>query len=158
MDIWQTTNQEPWVTAFVEGAIKFKTRTSPIYAPVGSPILLHCSTKLWPAWREFDNKVMLRYVERLPELRRNLGHVIAVATLSHIGTFSDYSNEDLLPWKVTWGNCAAFYTWECSDILILKTPVKARGFQAPFCRAKPDTVKRVLSANPKAARILRPKS
>ena len=160
-EVWQTTNQQPWVSAFVDGAIKFKTRNmKPPEKAIGCPVLLHASTKIWPDWLMVDNPVMRSYADRMQELRKEtFGKVLAVGILHSIRTSDTVSSKDLRPWDMAdrygsqW-NCAAAWAWNCRQILRLTNPVKIRGFQAPFARAKEESIQAVLAANPEAADIL----
>ena len=149
-EIWQTTNQEPWVSALVNGDILFKTRTSRPVVPVGAKLLLHASTKIWPAWEHFTNRTMQRYASLIPQLRKETcGKIIGVGTVSLVCPTSRLPRSwSVKPWDVTWGNCAAPWAWTCEAIVRLETPVKARGFQAPFCRAKQETIDLVRELNP----------
>jgi len=139
IEIWQTTNQEPWVSALVDGVIAFKTRTSKPCVPVGAPVLLHASTKVWPAWREFRNPIMRRYAEAMTPSTR--GRVLGVGIVSRICLASEYSKKARRPWDMFWGNCCATWAWACDPIIKLDTPVKICGFQAPFARQSPKRLK-----------------
>jgi hypothetical protein len=155
MTIWQTTNQEPWVSALVDGAIKFKTRTQRPCVTVGTPVILHASTRWWPALNEFRNEIMGAYVDCLNELRPNLGKALGIGIISQVGPTDECVDwNDLEPWDVTWGNCAAEYMWACDPVLKFKQPFKIRGFQAPFARAKADTITLMHELNPEVAEFL----
>ena len=145
-EIWQTTNQEPWTSALVDGAIKFKTRTQKPTVPIGAPVLLHASTRPWPDIYWLTYPVMKRYVEAMGTDTR--GKVLGIGIMARVCLASDYPAKDRAPWNTAQGNCCAMWAWACSWILKLAQPVKARGFQVPFGRAKPETVKAVLAANP----------
>lgn len=154
--IWQTTNQEPWVSALIDGAIKFKTRTQKPCIPIGSPVILHASTKLWPDWREFENEIMEPYIVRIRQSKQNLGMALGIGIISQVGLTQELCDfEDLIPWDVAWGNCAAEYMWACDPILRFTQPFKIRGFQAPFVRAKEETIEKMLNLNPEIKKWLK---
>jgi hypothetical protein len=153
--IWQTTNQEPWVSALIDGAIKFKTRNRRPHIVPGTPVILHASTRLWPEWREFRNSIMESYIEKLDRLKQNLGMALGIGIISQVDITAEcYGWDDLEAWDVTWGNCAAKYAWACNPIYRFTQPFKIRGFQAPFVRAKKETVEKMFDLNPEVREFL----
>jgi len=154
-EIWQTTNQQPWVQAIVDGLITAKTRTTKPCVPEGSVILLHASkSSLWRYWRG------LKWVDKLKSPIKEIprGKVVAVATVKKVGLSErvlkkgEYKYWDVYNYVNEQGNLfynsVARYAIRFSNVVSLKSPVDAKGFQAPFARAKPQTVVDILDANP----------
>jgi hypothetical protein len=150
-EIWQTTNQQPWVQALSHGLITCKTRMSRPTVPVGSVVLLHASkSRLWPYWKG------LPWTEKLGDATTwDRGVVSAIATVAKV----DESDKVLTKaerrfWDVYYAdgtfhyNSVGDYAVRFSDILPLKKPIETRGFQAPFARATKETVAKLLKENP----------
>lgn len=146
IEIWQTTNQEPWVEAILSKRVPGKTRTTKPIVPIGVTVLLHTSKKRWPDWK------WLKWSHEVNFSKLHLGHIVGIAKVSNVGLSSellsakDYNHWECLDNFSEW-NCAAEWTVLFSDVIRLKTPVKARGFQAPYCRAKQETIDAINSNN-----------
>lgn len=143
MEIWQTTNQQPWVEAVLSGLTTVKTRTSKPVVPIGAFVLLHASKTMWPEWRN------LSWAEPWDPSKLNLGMVVGVArTCSVAPSEMLMTTRERKVFDVPWGNCAAYWGVKFDRIHRLPKPVPAKGFQAPFARARPETVRAVLRSNP----------
>lgn len=147
-EIWQTTNQQPWVYALTEGLITCKTRTSAPCVPVGVMVFLHASkARLWPGWKN------LPWAAKLSADTFERGKIVATAIVQEVGLTEDILRRDEYKfWDVKerewqW-NCAGVYAVRFRDILPLSKPVECRGFQAPFARAKKEVIQKVLCLNP----------
>ena len=151
-EIWQTTNQEPWVTAMCDRIIQFKTRMKRVTVKPGTPVFLHASTKLWPAHADLVHPAMRNLLDfEMDRLKSNMGHILAVGIVSDIMPIRDVPMEEWGPWETNWGGtryCVADYAWYCTPLHVLNKPVPARGFQAPFCRAKPEVIQLAYRKNP----------
>lgn len=148
--IWQTTNQQPWVSALADGLITAKTRRSKPSVPVGATVLLHASKNLWP---DCDGLVWAQdTLDDFRDLPR--GAVLAVATVEAVGRTENILRPDEYVWwdvvfSVTRSyNSAAEWTVRFKDIVPLVSPIPARGFQPPFYRAKKETIDKILEQNP----------
>lgn len=144
LEIWQTTNQEPWVEALLSGKIGVKTRTSRPVVPLDAFVLLHASKAMWRGWKDllwtgdFDKSVLYP------------GCIVGVAKVADKGITSRIITKDQRKWWDLKGgrNCAAEFAVRFKNIHRLKTPVPTKGFQSPFCRAKDETVEALIKANP----------
>jgi hypothetical protein len=153
MEIWQTTNQQPWVEAVLSGRTAVKTRTTSIHAPLGAVVLLHASKhRLWPDWH------YLSWADDidLDALKATMGCVCGIATIVDIG-----ESEQMLTareWKAftfrNGGGCPAQYGVRFDDIRRLAVPVPIRGFQLPYARAKAETIDAVAAANKDVRKLL----
>lgn len=146
-EVWQTTNQQPWVYALSRGLIKLKTRTSVPHVPVGAIVLLHASkSRMWPGWKN------LCWTGNMDEKDFVRGAIEAVGIVEAVGLTQDLmTQQEEKYWRVyenesVW-SCAAQYTVRFSKIISLEKPVVTRGFQAPFCRAKSKVVTKLAMMN-----------
>lgn len=162
-EIWQTTNQQPWVQGLIEGVITCKTRTSKPCVPVGAMVFLHTSkSKLWPLWKGLN---WVRHYNMDPANWQR-GKIIGTAIVSEVGLTADIMRpRESRHWDVDMihysrpgynFNSAAQWTVRFKDILPLDVPIECRGFQAPFARAKADVIKKVLLHNPEVCEYLEP--
>lgn len=149
-EIWQTTNQQPWVEALALNLITAKTRTSFPTVPIGATVLLHTSkSKLWPYWRG------LKWTKNLDHTKWEMGKIIAIARVQKKGpSIEVLTREEEKFWDV-YHDSGKFYYNSVADFAVrfslikrLNVPVEAKGFQAPFARAKKEVIERVLKANP----------
>lgn len=148
-EIWQTTNQQPWVYALSHGIITAKTRMSQPCVPVGSLVFLHASkSRLWKYWQG------LKWASEIDPKDFERGTIEAVAVVEKVD-WSDLvlKKGEYKYWDVYENgnfvyNSVGQYAIRFKNITPLKVPVAAKGFQAPFARAKEETVKRVLKSNP----------
>lgn len=158
MEVWMTTNQQPWVEALAAGVITAKTRTSKPVVPVGSTVLLHASkSRLWPQWKSLHNLLPL-LPEKDPE-KWGRGVIAAIGIVEAVGPSEEIlTKKEAKMWDVrevfgegTWSqwNSVADYTVRFRDVKRLEFPVPTRGFQAPFARAWPGLIDNVLQWNPK---------
>lgn len=147
-EIWQTTNQQPWVYALSSGLITVKTRTSKPVVPEGAIVLLHASkSRLWPHWKNLD------WTKGCDSKNWVRGAIEAVGIVEAVGeTRTILRSEEYYYWDVfndespTW-NCAAAYSVRFSKVMQLKNPVPVRGFQAPYVRAPKATINKVIKMN-----------
>ena len=143
-NIWQTTNQEPWVESVLSGRTKVKTRRSKPVVPVGAIVFLHASKSMWPGWRE------IIWTNEIDKEDLHLGFIVGIAVVSAVGRSRDIFLQN--EWKAFdmkyGGNCAAEWCVRFNHVSRLDIPVPTRGFQSPFCRAKLETVEAVLDENP----------
>jgi hypothetical protein len=150
-EIWQTTNQQPWVEALASNLISVKTRTSKPNVPVGATVLLHASkSRLWPHWDK------LKWTRGLDSKSWERGAIVAVAIVDNVDwsdkvlTNNEYKFWDVY-WKsddnTLWYNSVAQYAVRFSDIKRLEKPLETPGFQSPYVRAKENTVKAILKTN-----------
>jgi len=145
-EVFQTTNQEPWVEAVLSGRVTAKTRTSKPNIRPGDVVLLHASKSMWPGWRN----IKWASGAGVDPKRLHLGCVVGVATVKAVAPSREMlSAREARAWDLDNGrNCAAEWAVRFEDIVRLENPVPARGFQAPYCRAKRETVESVAAANP----------
>lgn len=152
-EVWQTTNQQPWVYALSAGLITAKTRVAQPHVPKGATVLLHASkSRLWPHWRG------LEWVKDIDPKKWERGKIVAIATVANVGLSRDLlSDVERQFWDVSydtgdcrelWYNSAAEYCVRFSKIVALKNPVEAKGMLTPFARAKEETIAAVIKANP----------
>ena len=148
-DIWQTTNSQPWVEALACGLISVKTRTSKPVVPVGATVLLHTSkSKLWKHWAG------LSWIDQVGIRNLLRGFVVAVATIEAVGPTKEiFKNSEYKFWDVyehdgKW-NSAAEWAVRFKDIQRLPNIIAVQGFQAPFAHAKTETIRKIISNNPK---------
>lgn len=153
-EVWQTTNQQPWVEALAAGVITLKTRTSSPRVPVGATVLLHASkARLWPGY-----KGLTTLIEKLPEKRAEKwprGVVSAIGIVKEVGWTMDLVDlkREINFWDVDeadgdcWSSIASFGI-RFQKVKRLKVPIAVRGFQAPFCRAPQTTIDAILRFNP----------
>jgi hypothetical protein len=158
-EIWQTTNQQPWVEALASGLITAKTRTSYPVVPIGAKVLLHASkSRLWPHHRG------LSWTLGMDPKKWDRGNIVAVAEVVNVGPSNRVltRNEQMF-WDVFYidsggavvkYNSVAEWTVRFKNIKRLKNPVPAKGFLAPFARAKEDTIKEVIKQNPEIKEFL----
>lgn len=145
-EIWQTTNQQPWVEALACGLITVKTRVMQPVVPIGATVFLHASkSRLWRFWRN------LNWTTRMDPNSWDRGKIVAVAEVEDVGPSKEIlKNKEWKFWNVSgqnpW-NSAAGWSIRFKNIHRLKTPVEAKGFQAPFARAKKETIEKVLELN-----------
>lgn len=160
-EIWQTTNQQPWVEALASGLITAKTRTSYPTVPIGAKVLLHASkSRLWKYYKG------LTWTKDMDPKKWDRGTVVAVAEVAGVGpsdrmltrdeeAFWDVYYTDSNGFTVNY-NSVADWTVRFKNIKRLKKPVQAKGFLAPFARAKEDTIKEVIKQNPDVKNFLQP--
>lgn len=149
-EIWQTTNQQPWVEALASGLITVKTRTSEPVVPVGATVLLHASkSRVWPWFKQ------LKWTKGMDPKKWARGQVVAVAEVAAVGPAeSVMTNKEAEFWNVynpdgtLWYNSVADWAVRFKNIRRLKHPVEVKGMLAPFARAKDDTVKEIEKKNP----------
>lgn len=156
-DIYQTTNNQPWVEALAAGLIDAKTRTSKPHVKPGTTVFLHSSkTKLWKDWKG------LKWISKLSRAPEDLekGMIVAIATVKEVGlTEQIMSKKDKKFWDVhvkyptgSYGyNSCAEWTVRFSNIKRLKVPVAVKGMLAPYAKAKPQTIALVKKLNPDLA-------
>lgn len=152
-EIWQTTNQQPWVTALADGRIKVKTRNVESSLPVGATVFLHASkSSVWKDWRG------LKWARKLDVPKLPRGVIVAVATVKAVGHSDAVLTSRERPyWDVEYVdrngvhviyNSAASFAVRFKDVVKLKKPVAVTGMLTPFAHAKDATVKKVIKANP----------
>lgn len=154
-NIWQTTNQQPWVSALADGLITIKTRIAQPHVPVGATVFLHASkSDVWPHWRG------LAWIDGLDLDVRKLprGVILAVATVKSVGLTADlmkdrerkfwYVDYEKSDGQVIDYDSAAEFAVRFVDVVKLKKPVAVKGMLTPFAHAKDETVKAVIKANP----------
>lgn len=152
-EIWQTTNQQPWVEALAANIISVKTRMSYPLVPVGATVLLHASkSRLWPHWKG------LRWTEKMDSKSWGRGTIEAVAIVEKVDeTAKVFKESEYRFWDVyeRWGNIeynsVGIYAVRFSNIQRLKVPIQTRGYQSPYVKAKPKVVELVLKENPEVA-------
>lgn len=147
-EIWQTTNLQPWIEALASNLISIKTRTSFPVVPIGAIVFLHASkSKVWPYWSG------LSWAAKLDPKNWDRGKIVAIAEVENVGLSNKiFKNTEKKFWEVE-DDCA--YIWSSiaewairfKNIHRLKIPVETRGFQAPFVRAKQETIEKVLKLN-----------
>lgn len=151
--IYQTTNQQPWVEALAAGLITAKTRIAEPHVPVGATVFLHASkSRLWKDWPG------LEWTKDMDMKKLDRGTIVAVATVEAVGPSDQIlTKAEKKFWDVRYPygagttlgyNSVAPWTVRFTNIQRLKTPVAVKGMLAPFARAKEDTIKMVLDANP----------
>lgn len=149
-EIWQTTNQQPWVEALASGLIAVKTRTSVPVVPVGATVLLHASkSRVWPWFKQ------LKWTKNMDSKKWERGQIVAVAEVADVGPSQNVMTiKETEFWNVynpdgtLWYNSVAEWSVRFKNIRRLKCPVDAKGMLAPFARAKEATVKEVEKKNP----------
>jgi hypothetical protein len=155
-EVWQTTNQQPWVEALAAGVITAKTRSSFPRAPIGATVLLHASkARLWPDWKGLGY-LLKRLPEKNPD-KWDRGVISAIAVVEAVGWSDKILKESEYKfWDVyNTYNSVGYYTVRFKNIVRLTKPVATRGFQAPFCRARQTTVDAILRSNPELERYFK---
>ena len=159
-EIWQTTNQQPWVNALADGIISIKTRTTAPIVPLGAVVLLHSSkTSFWPHWKG------LKWAKDLDVLSMPRGVVQAIAIVDKVDLTQELmTKKEYKFWNVDYvdrqGNhirydSSAEFAVRFKNIIKLKKPVFVKGFQSPFARAKKKTIEEVTRLNPSLRSILK---
>jgi hypothetical protein len=169
-EVWQTTNQQPWVEAIASKLITVKTRVGKPSIPEGAVVLLHASkARLWPDWKG------LAWTKGMDPGTWDRGKIVAIGIVEKVGwtenvlQIAEYKFWDVAPRKVTLRiptfyqlpgepkttvrtspeyNSAAQWAVRFKNVQRLKNPVAATGRQTPFSRASKETIARVLAANP----------
>jgi hypothetical protein len=149
--IWQTTNMQPWVEALLSGRTTVKTRSGRPAVPVGAVVLLHASkTK---TFKRFDMFPWIGNID-FDALKASMGCVCGIGVVKTIGhSLAIMTAKERKLFTSSDGEfCGATYGIKYHSLVRLKVPVPTVGFQAPFARAKPETIEAVIKFNPAAAR------
>ena len=163
--IWQTTNQQPWTEAVVRGILPLITKSQKPQISVGDYIFLHNSQKI--LWKDLKGMKWLKDYKINPN-KAELGMIVAMATVKEVSKSSDTLTErERSFWDVDYVhsepnghserlmyNCAEDWTIRLDNIIKLRRPIKAQGFNTHFIKPPDRTYQLVLKNNPQIADIL----